>query len=214
MIHCIVNVKVSQNKAVKRIYTASITQSYQIKITAAACTTSSNSVFTTGVTDILTKFAFAFIIKLRRHRSITDTCFISFKYADNLVKVMRSDSTARSSAGSTRSSRTYIRISSAVKVKHCALSTFKQNVFAFYFVHFCSHVYAHTQKPASIFIKVLFIFAVKFCHFFLPVQICKANPVAMSFFCICNSHSATCCSDRAFARSITFFIHFAITRQN
>ena len=204
----------SKNKSVKRVNTACIAKSYKIKVTTAAGTTSSNTIFTTSIANILTKLTFTFVIKFRRHRAVTNTSFVSLENTYNLIKIMRTDSTTTCGTGSTRSTRTYIRISSAVKVEHCTLSTFKKNVFTANLVHFCSHINTHAHKAVAIFIKIFLVFTIKLCHFFRPVKVGKTNTITMCLFGISDSHSASCSSNRAFTCSITFFIHLTITWQN
>ena len=192
---------------------ARITQSNQIKITAAARTASRNTKFISSLTNIIAKFTFSFSIKFRRHRTVSYTSFISFENTINLIQSFRTYSSTRSCAIRTRSTRRNIRISSRINVKHCTLSAFKQNIFITVFKHFCSNIYTHRNQLVFVLFQEFFISIVQIIPFFIPVQISHTNTVTFRFHRISSTNATTSSTNRTFTSSITRFIHFSVTRK-
>ena len=203
-----------KNEAVQAVYTAGIAQCNQIKVAASSGSSCCNSVFTSCVAHILAKLAFACGVELCWHRTVSYACLVSLENSKNVVKIVRTDSAACSSSRSARSSGTYIRICSRINVEHCALCAFKKNVFLAEFPHLLCKVYTHLQKLFFVFVKIVKVFFFKVSKLFCPVQVCKPKSVAVRFFAVCDSYSASSCSNRTFAGRISVFVHLAVSWKN
>ena len=82
------------------------------------------------------------------------------------------------------------------------------------FPHFFRDVHAHRKKPLHIRLEEFFVRRIQVVHLFLPVQIGKANSVALGFLRIRRSDSAPSRADGTLAGGIALFVHLAVAGQN